>query len=33
MGRSYMVQYFPNARLEYRPELAGTDNEAHLGLL
>ena len=32
-GRAYQVQYFQNARLEYHPELAGTDNEVQLGLL
>ena len=32
-GRSYMVQYFQNARLEYHPELAGTDNEVQIGLI
>ena len=32
-GRTYQVQYFQNARLEYHPELAGTDNEVQLGLL
>jgi photosystem II stability/assembly factor-like uncharacterized protein len=32
-GRSYLVQYFTNARMEYHPELAGTGNEVTLGLL
>ena len=32
-GRSYLVQYFQNARLEYHPEPAGTGNEIELGLL
>jgi len=32
-GRSYQVQYFQNARLEYHPELAGTDNEVQIGLI
>ena len=32
-GRSYQVQYFQDARLEYHPELAGTDNEVQLGLI
>ena len=32
-GRTYQVQYFQNARLEYHPELAGTDNEVQLGLI
>ena len=32
-GRIYQVQYFQNARLEYHPELAGTDNEVQLGLI
>jgi len=27
------VQYFQDARLEYHPELAGTDNEVQLGLI
>ena len=25
-GRTYLVQYFQNARMEYHPELAGTEN-------
>jgi photosystem II stability/assembly factor-like uncharacterized protein len=32
-GRVYLVQYFQNARLEFHPELAGTNNEVMLGLL
>ena len=32
-GRTYQVQYFQNARLEYHPELLGTDNEVQVGLL
>lgn len=32
-GRAYQVQYFQNARLEYHPDLARTDNEVQLGLL
>ena len=32
-GRTYQVQYFQNARLEYHPELLGTDNEVQLGLI
>ena len=32
-GRTYKVQYFQNARLEYHPELAGTNNEVQLGLI
>ena len=32
-GRTYQVQYFQNARLEYHPELAGTDNVVQLGLI
>ena len=32
-GRVYQVQYFQNARLEYHPELARTDNEVQLGLV
>jgi hypothetical protein len=32
-GRTYLVQYFQNARMEYHPELAGTRNVVTLGLL
>jgi hypothetical protein len=32
-GRTYLVQYFQNARMEYHPELAGTGNVVTLGLL
>jgi photosystem II stability/assembly factor-like uncharacterized protein len=32
-GRTYLVQYFSNARMEYHPELAGTGNEVTLGLV
>jgi hypothetical protein len=32
-GRTYLVQYFQNARLEYHPELAGAGNQVTLGLL
>jgi photosystem II stability/assembly factor-like uncharacterized protein len=32
-GRTYLVQYFQKARLEYHPELAGTGSEVTLGLL
>jgi hypothetical protein len=32
-GRSYTVQYFQRARLEYHPELAGASDEIQLGLL
>jgi photosystem II stability/assembly factor-like uncharacterized protein len=32
-GRTYLVQYFQKARLEYHPELAGTGNVVTLGLL
>ena len=32
-GKSYLVQYFERARLEYHPEYAGTDSEILLGLL
>ena len=32
-GRTYLVQYFQNARLEYHPEHAGTGNEVQIGLL
>ncbi|MDB5077171.1 MAG: hypothetical protein JWO42_3350 [Chloroflexi bacterium] len=32
-GRTYLVQYFQNARLEYHPELAGTPNVVTLGQL
>ncbi len=32
-GRTYLVQYFQNARMEYHPELAGTANVVSLGLL
>ena len=32
-GRTYQVQYFQRARLEYHPELAGTVYEMQLGLL
>ncbi|MBI3974351.1 MAG: PQQ-binding-like beta-propeller repeat protein [Chloroflexi bacterium] len=32
-GRTYTVQYFQRARLEYHPELAGTPYEVQLGLL
>jgi photosystem II stability/assembly factor-like uncharacterized protein len=32
-GRTYLVQYFQRARLEYHPELAGTGNVVTLGLL
>jgi hypothetical protein len=32
-GRTYLVQYFENARMEYHPELAGTSNVVTLGLL
>ncbi|HXT37368.1 MAG TPA: hypothetical protein VN837_17475, partial [Chloroflexota bacterium] len=31
--RTYLVQYFQNARMEYHPELAGTNNVVTLGLL
>lgn len=32
-GRTYRVQYFERARLEYHPELAGSPDEIQLGLL
>lgn len=32
-GRTYLVQYFQNARMEYHPELGGTRNVVTLGLL
>ncbi len=32
-GKSYLVQYFERARLEYHPEYQGTDSEILLGLL
>ena len=32
-GNSYLVQYFERARMEYHPELAGTEHEVLLGLL
>lgn len=32
-GRTYLVQYFQNARMEYHPELSGTRYEITLGLL
>ncbi len=32
-GKSYRVQYFERARLEYHPEYANTDSEILLGLL
>ena len=32
-GRTYIVQYLQNARLEYHPEFAGTGNDVQLGLL
>lgn len=32
-GNSYLVQYFERARMEYHPELAGTEHEILLGLL
>ncbi|MGQ9928427.1 MAG: hypothetical protein ACUVS4_16365 [Chloroflexaceae bacterium] len=32
-GRTYRVQYFERARMEYHPELAGTPDEVQLGLL
>jgi photosystem II stability/assembly factor-like uncharacterized protein len=32
-GRTYLVQYFQNARMEYHPELGGTGNVVTLGLL
>lgn len=32
-GRTYLVQYFQNARMEYHPELAGTPNVVTLGQL
>ena len=32
-GRTYLVQYFQNARMEYHPELAGTDNVVMVGQL
>jgi photosystem II stability/assembly factor-like uncharacterized protein len=32
-GRTYLVQYFQNARMEYHPELGGTSNVVTLGLL
>jgi hypothetical protein len=32
-GRTYLVQYFQNARMEYHPELAGTENAVTLGQL
>lgn len=32
-GRTYLVQYFQNARMEYHPELAGTRYAVTLGLL
>lgn len=32
-GRTYRVQYFERARLEYHPDLAGTPDEVQLGLL
>ncbi|MDQ2806024.1 MAG: glycosyl hydrolase family 18 protein [Chloroflexota bacterium] len=32
-GRTYTVQYFERARLEYHPEFGGTANEFQLGLL
>ena len=32
-GRTYRVQYFQRARLEYHPEQAGTPYEMQLGLL
>ena len=32
-GRTYLVQYFQNARMEYHPELSSTSYEVSLGLL
>ena len=32
-GKSYVLQYFQNARLEYHPENKGTRYEIQLGLL
>ncbi len=32
-GRTYLVQYFENARMEYHPELAATGNDVTLGQL
>ncbi|HEX2034924.1 MAG TPA: PQQ-binding-like beta-propeller repeat protein [Chloroflexota bacterium] len=32
-GRTYTVQYFQRARLEYHPELAGTPAEVQVGLI
>jgi hypothetical protein len=31
-GRTYLVQWFENGRLEYHPEFAGTRYEVELGL-
>jgi len=32
-GKSYVVQWYERARMEYHPEFAGTANEVQLGLL
>jgi hypothetical protein len=32
-GRTYLVQYFANARMEYHPELRATRYAVSLGLL